>query len=50
MAIDIQLLNNLKNFTASSSGNTTGIFDYEKIFSKAKEIYDILLKVLIIEN
>ena len=34
-----------ENFAARSNGNTTGIFDYDKLFPEAKEIYDILLDI-----
>ena len=31
-----------EDFAARSNGNTTGIFDYDKLFPEAKEIYNIL--------
>lgn len=32
-------------FAARSNENTTGIFDYDKLFSEAKEIYKLLLEI-----
>lgn len=34
-----------ENFASRSNGNDNGIFDYDKLFSEAKEIYNILLNI-----
>ena len=38
-----ETIKEFENFAAR--GNDTGIFDYEKLFPEAKEIYDILLDI-----
>lgn len=49
---DIVNKNNINNaikefedFAARSNDNTTGIFDYDKLFPEAKEIYNLLLDI-----
>ena len=34
-----------ENFASRTNGNDTGIFDYNKLFPEAKEIYDLLLSI-----
>ena len=34
-----------EDFAARSNDNTTGIFDYDKLFPEAKEIYNLLLDI-----
>ena len=37
-----EAIKEFEDFAARSNGNTTGIFDYDKLFPEAKEIYNIL--------
>ena len=40
-----EAIKEFEDFAARSNGNTTGIFDYDKLFSEAKEIYNLLLDI-----
>ena len=40
-----EAIKEFEDFAARSNGNTTGIFDYDKLFPEAKEIYNILLEI-----
>ena len=40
-----EAIKEFEDFAARSNGNTTGIFDYDKLFPEAKEIYDLLLSI-----
>lgn len=40
-----EALKEFEDFAAKTKGNTTGKFDYDKLFPEAKEIYDILLSI-----
>jgi len=37
-----EAIKEFEDFASKSNGNNTGIFDYEKLFPEAKEIYNIL--------
>ena len=37
-----EAIKEFEDFASRSNGNTTGIFDYDKLFPEAKEIYNIL--------
>ena len=39
------VIKEFEDFASRTNGNTTGIFDYDKLFPEAKEIYDILLNI-----
>lgn len=40
-----EAIKEFEEFAARSNGNTTGIFDYNKLFPEAKEIYNILIDI-----
>ena len=40
-----EAIKEFESFAANSNGNTTGIFDYDKLFGEAKEIYNLLLDI-----
>lgn len=40
-----EAIKEFEEFAARSNGNTTGIFDYNKLFPEAKEIYNILINI-----
>ena len=40
-----EAIKEFESFAARSKGNDTGIFDYEKLFPEAKEIYNILKEI-----
>jgi hypothetical protein len=40
-----EAIKEFENFASRSNGNDTGIFDYNKLFLEAKEIYDLLLRI-----
>ena len=39
-----EAIKEFEDFASRSNGNNTGIFDYEKLFPEAKEIYNLLLE------
>ena len=39
------VIKEFEDFASRTNSNTTGIFDYDKLFPEAKEIYDILLNI-----
>ena len=45
-----EAIKEFENFASRSNGNDTGIFDYNKLFPEAKEIYDLLLRIKNNEN
>ena len=45
-----EAIKEFENFASRSNGNDTGIFDYNKLFPEAKEIYDLLLSIKNNEN
>ena len=40
-----EAIKEFEDFAARSNNNNTGIFDYDKLFPEAKEIYDILKEI-----
>ena len=40
-----EAIKEFEDFASRSNGNNTGIFDYEKLFPEAKEIYNLLLDI-----
>ena len=40
-----EAIKEFENFASRTNGNDTGIFDYDKLFPEAKEIYDILVDI-----
>ena len=40
-----EAIKEFENFASRSNGNNTGIFDYDKMFPEAKEIYNLLLNI-----
>ncbi len=40
-----EAIKEFEEFAARSNGNNTGIFDYNKLFPEAKEIYNILINI-----
>ena len=40
-----EVIKEYEEFASRTNGNTTGIFDYNKLFPEAKEIYNILLNI-----
>ncbi len=40
-----EVIKEFENFASRTNGNDTGIFDYNKLFPEAKEIYDLLLSI-----
>ena len=40
-----EVIKEYEEFASRTNGNTTGIFDYNKLFPEAKEIYNILLSI-----
>lgn len=40
-----EAIKEFEDFASRSNGNTTGIFDYDKLFPEAKEIYNLLLTI-----
>lgn len=40
-----EAIKEFEDFASRSNGNTTGIFDYNKLFTEAKEIYNMLLDI-----
>ena len=40
-----EAIKEFEDFAARSNGNNTGIFDYNKLFPEAKEIYNLLLNI-----
>lgn len=40
-----EAIKEFEEFSARTNNNTTGIFDYDKLFPEAKEIYNILLEI-----
>jgi len=40
-----EAIKEFEDFASRSNGNDTGIFDYDKLFPEAKEIYNLLIKI-----
>ena len=40
-----EAIKEFEDIASRSNGNTTGIFDYDKLFPEAKEVYDLLLSI-----
>ena len=40
-----EAIKEFESFASRSNGNSTGIFDFEKLFPEAKEIYNLLLEI-----
>ncbi len=40
-----EAIKEFETFASRSNNNTTGIFDYDKLFPEAKEIYNLLLDI-----
>ena len=40
-----EAIKEFEDFASRSNGNDTGIFDYEKLFPEAKDIYNLLLNI-----